>query len=130
MILQSPQFRDTLVDFRLQGNPLTAPNAIIGGDDRLWTKRNESIIQRASGKTGEDRVVNRSDPETGKNSDDAFDHIGKKNCDWAAAIDTYALEHIGTTLDFVEEHLVSAKRRFPGFRFPDEGDAVAAPLAT
>src|ERR1700733_6606140 len=119
--------RDTFVDFRFQWDSLTATDTMIGGNNHLRAERNESIIQRAGGKTGEDGVVDRSDPETGKNSDDALNHVGKKNGNCTAVTDAKALEHIGAALDVVKEHAIGSKGRLPAFRFPNECNSVAAP---
>src|ERR1700722_5643355 len=118
---------DAFVDLCLQGNAFAAANTMICRNNHLRAERNQAIIQRSGGKAGKDRVVDRSDPETGKNRDETLNNVRKEKCGLASVIDAEALQHIGAALNFVEEHLIRQKRRLPGFRFPDKCNSVSAP---
>src|SRR5947209_11859882 len=89
------QLADTIVHFRLQRYPLTAANAVIGGNHHLRPKGCKAILQRMGGETGKYRVVHRSNPKTGKDRHDTLDHVGKKDCHRVTATDPDPLQNMG-----------------------------------
>ena len=114
-----------VVDNLLGANELATTLALVGGDDNLGARVDDTVTQRIGRETGKDDGMDSTNSDTGKNSNDGLWNHGKVNSDSVALADAHLLEGPGSLADLAEEFRVGNIATILGLvGFVDDGDAV------
>ena len=87
-------FFERLVDIGLQWDPLTAAQALVGGDDPVALAVLDPSRDRFGRETAEDHRMHRPDPRAGQHGEGAFGHHRHIDRDPVALFDAHSLERV------------------------------------
>lgn len=114
-----------VVDNLLSANELATTLALIGGDDDLGARVDDTVTQRIGREAGKDDGVDSTDTDTGENGNDGLWNHGKVDSDSVAFADAHLLEGPGSLADLTEQLRVGNIATILGLvGLVDDGDAV------
>lgn len=96
-------FLESGINNGLGSNSLSAPSALIGGDQNTGFAIQDAVSKGLRGETSKDDRVNCTDTGAGQESGNGMPGHGQVDGDGVTLLDSHSLEDIGYTANFAEE---------------------------